>query len=95
MYRPMADIAVAVHTIEHVFRVARMGVDAVDNLLMTTHAVLLQHLGISRFYHDRFMKILQRETFRMMVAVFGLRHVFADEVVRRMAVVARGDRMMR
>lgn len=83
------------HAVEHLGRVPRMGVDAVDDLLMTAHTVLLKHGGIAGLHHDRLVKILQGEALRMMVAVFRLRHVLPDEIVRGMTIVARRYGMMR
>jgi hypothetical protein len=49
-----------------------MRVDAADNLLVAGHAVFLEHGRVLRPDHDRLMKILQRKTFRVPVAVFGV-----------------------
>ena len=84
----MADVAVTVYTIEHLLRIAGMGVDTINDLLVAADTVFLQHNGISRFYHDRLVKILQRKTLRVMITVFRLRHIFADQIVRCVAIVA-------
>ena len=84
-----------VDAIEHFTAVAHMGVDAAHNLLMTGDAVALKHGRILWADHDGFMEILQRETFGMPVAVFRFGDVLADQIVRRVAVVTRRNRVMR
>lgn len=91
----MSDLAVAVHTIEHLLRIAGMRIDAGHDLLMAADTVFLERGGIERLDHDRLVKILEREAFRMVVAVDRFARVFPDQVVRRMAIVAGRNRMVR
>jgi hypothetical protein len=93
--RAVTDVAVAVHAVEHFAAIARVGVDARDDLLVAAHAVALKNGGVFRPDHDRLVKILEGETFRMPVAVLGFGQVFSDDVVWGVAVVAGGDGVMR
>ncbi len=88
---PVADIAVAMHAVEHLAGVAGVRVDAIDHLLVAADAVGLEHRGVFGTNHDGLMKVLESETLGMPGAVFGFAQVFGDERVRRVAIVARGD----
>ena len=90
----MADVAVAVYTVEHLAAIAGVWVDLVENLAVASDAVLLQHRGVARLDHDRFGKVLEREPLGVPEAVFRFGRIFCDEAVWGVAVIARGDRVM-
>jgi hypothetical protein len=93
--RPVADVTVTMHAVEHLAVVAGMVIDAFDHLLMAADAVGLEHGGVFWPDHDGFVKVLERKTLRMPVTVFRFAEVFGDEAMRRVTVVAGGHGMMR
>src|SRR5688500_2245992 len=94
-HRPVADVAVAADAIEHLATIAGMRINGRDELLVTGHTVPLQHDLVLPANHDWLVEILERETFRMPESVLGLGQVFSDEVMWRVAIVTRGNRMVR
>ena len=57
-------------------------------IAVARQAVILKDLAVLRLDHDRLMKILKGEALRVVITVFRLGDVLADEVVREMAVHA-------
>ena len=53
--------------------------DLVNEISVATEAGLLQHPRITGLYHDRFVKVLEREALGVMVTV----HRFGDELLER------------
>jgi len=73
---------------------ARRG-NAVNKIGVATQAIRLQDVGISWLDLNRFVKILEGESFGMAVAVVGFGNQFGDDaVVRHMAIDANGRRVM-
>lgn len=68
--------------------------DGLDECLMTGYTVGLHHLVIPRMDHDWFMKVLQRESFRVEkpVACFGI--PFRQAAVGQVTVVTYCNRMV-
>ena len=90
----MPDVAVAVDAIEHLAAVAHVGIDLAYDLPVATHAIPLKDCRVFGPDYDGLVKVLKGETLRMPETVFGLGDVFIDEIVRRVAVVARGHRVV-
>src|SRR5687767_8512765 len=65
-----------------------------SDLRMTMPARVLSHRAAASLHGNRLMEISSCESIRMPKAVVGLRPVFAHEIVRRMAIVARRHRAM-
>lgn len=61
---------------------------------MAKHAVLVQNAGVQAPDADWLVEILKRERFGMVITIFSFCHVFANEIVRHVAIIARGVRMM-
>lgn len=66
----------------------------VHTIDMTTDTVALHDPGAVRTDRDRLVEILQREGLGVFKAVFGLSQVFADQVVRHVAIITGGNRMV-
>ena len=64
------------------------------HVFMAIHTVVLQDPTVLFLDHDRFMKILRRERLGVVVAVFGLGDIFADKIVREVAIDAGGGGMV-
>ena len=62
---------------------------------VTAKAVLLHNRAAGVFHLNGLVEVLEREAFAVPIAVFGFGVVFAEEVLRSVAVVATGDCMMR
>ena len=82
----MSHVGVTVHTVEHVMS-TRAGRPSdrqhgMHKILMTTDTGTLSHTAIAWFDFDGFVKVLQGECQRVKKSIVGLRHPFADEVVR-------------
>lgn len=61
---------------------------------MAIETRLLRHSAISRLDLDRFVVIFERKGQRMKESIVGLRHPFADRVVRKVTVVADRNVLM-
>lgn len=61
---------------------------------MAIQAGTLSHAAIAIFNPDRFRKISGRKSQRVKQAVVGLGDPFAKKIVRQMAIIATGDRMV-
>ena len=59
-----------------------------NHILMALNAVVLQDAAVLFFDHDWFMKILQCESQRVVITVFGFGYVFGDERVGEVTVNA-------
>lgn len=86
----MTDIVVAADAIEFLVLVNTMGRNLANEITMTIQTIGVKNVSASRPDSDRFFEILQCEPLRMAIAVSHLRHPFADEIVRNMAIVAYG-----
>lgn len=62
---------------------------------VTAKAVLLHDRAAGLFHLNGFVEVLKREAFAVAIAVLGFGVVFAEEVLRSVAVIAGGDCMMR
>ncbi len=65
-----------------------------DKIFMAIEAGVLSDFTIPRLDLNWIVVVAERESERMEKAVIRFRHVFADKVVRQMAVVANGHMMM-
>lgn len=63
-------------------------------VLMAIQAGTLSHAAIAIFNPDRFRKTSGRKSQRVKQAVVGLGNPFAKKIVRQMAIIATGDRMV-
>lgn len=63
----------------------------VDEALVTANAVVLEQPGVPLRDLNRLVEVPHRECPRMIPPVDGLGQVFADEIRRRMALIANGD----
>ena len=89
------DVAVATDTGNLIdFILAVRNRDRLDHLLMTVATGFFGHAQIAAFDLDRLVKTAEREIIGMPEAVRSLDGVFADRVVRRVAVVAGRDGVM-
>ena len=61
---------------------------------MAVNAVVAEHGAASRLDQDGLMKVLERERLRVHKAVFRFGRVFADKIVRNMAIIARRHAVM-
>ena len=66
-----------------------------DERFVATNAVVLDDRQAAFLDADRLVEILEGESPGMAKAVLGLGEVFANKIVRHMAVVAGGNRVMR
>lgn len=76
-----------------VFDIAVRG-DVADHDRVATDAVVLQLLQVRRANSDRLMEFLQRESLRVVPAVFGLHEVLVGKCRGDVAVIAACDTMM-
>jgi len=65
-----------------------------DKVFMAVETGVLSDFTIPRFDLNRIVVVAKREGERMKKAVVRFRHVFADEIVRQVTVVADGHMMM-
>jgi hypothetical protein len=91
----MPDVPMAVDAIEHFAAIAHVRIDLADDLPVATDAIPLKDRRVFGPNDDRLVKVLQRETLRMPETIFGFGDILADEIVRRVTVVARGHRVVR
>lgn len=91
----VSDIAVTADA-RNLCKVAFIGRngDRLHHRLMAVAARFLGHLPVTLGYLDRFVERVGREIVGVPKAVRGLCIVFANEVMRRMTIVARSDSMM-
>src|SRR4051812_16257954 len=75
-------------------RVGRDAGDRVSQFLVALDTVVLKYPAVPRPDADRLMEVLEREPVGVPEPVLGLRVPLADEVVRRVAVVADGGRVV-
>ena len=68
--------------------------ELVNHIFVTAHTVTLQHAAVLGLNLYGLMKVLQRETLGMVIAVFGFGQVFCKEGVRQMAIYAPGHSVM-
>lgn len=68
--------------------------DRLDDFLMAMEAGLLRHAAVASLDSDRVGKFSSGEGKRMPEAVIRFGHVLADEIMRRMTIVAGGDGAM-
>ncbi len=61
---------------------------------MAVDAGTVEDTGVSRTNADRFVKILERERLGMPEAVFGFDEILGNKVVRGVAIVAAGHRVV-
>ena len=68
--------------------------DLVHKVFVAVDTVVLQDLRVMRADADRLVEVLEGEALRVPDAVLGLRQILGDKLVRRVAVVTGGMRMM-
>ena len=90
----MPNRNMATHTAIRAVRQCAVIDEIVHQSLMALNAVDLQDVGVLLLDANRFGKILQGEGLGVKEAVLRLGDVFADEIVRQMAVDALGVRVM-
>ncbi len=90
----MPHFYVTMHTPDFLRRSVDTNHQLMHEIAMAHQAILLQDPRIRSFDHDRLVKILQGEALGVMPAIVGFRQVFAEEIMRQMAVHASGDCMM-
>jgi hypothetical protein len=90
----MSDTSVTMNTIQGLPGAAFVEMDGMQHIAVAHNTVVLKDSGILLLDHDGFMKVLKRETFGMMVSVFGLGQILFQKAVREVAVDAGGDMMM-
>ena len=66
----------------------------IDHIFMALHAIALKDPRILFLDQDRFLKLLRREGQGVVVPVFSLGDVFADKIVREVAIDAGGNGMV-
>jgi hypothetical protein len=66
-----------------------------NEISMTTQAVVLKDFGIVRLNANRLMKILKRKTLGVVIAVRRFGNIFSDQIMRKVAIDAYGGGMVR
>ena len=92
--RPMADVCVAVHAAQCAVTDLPLGDLRMDEFAVAIDTTRLQNAAVFLFDLNGFVKVLKRESLRMVVSILSLRHVFAEEIVGEMAVDTRCDGMV-
>jgi hypothetical protein len=64
--------------------------DVMHQIRMTLQTVVLKNARVLRLDHDWLMKVLERESLRMVIAVLGLRDPFINPLMRQMTIDALG-----
>ena len=94
-HRAMPDRGVAADAVQRLSTLTRTVVDQfADEIAVTGDAVFFQDARVTRLDPDWLVKVLQREAFRVPKTVLGLGQILADQIVRRVAVVASREGMM-
>lgn len=91
----MPDVPMTPYTgnlLEVAFRAGNS--DRLDHRLMAVSARFLSNAAVPLGYLYRFVKGIRRKVIGMPETIRRLRVVFADEVMRRVTIVAGGDRMV-
>lgn len=88
----MPNRAMAVQTTE--VGTVRRARRCMYKILVAIETTLFQNLFTDRPHLDGLFEILQRERLGMQITILGFAVPFADEVVRQMAIVTRGKRVM-
>ena len=68
--------------------------DRAHEIAVAVQAVFLQDHPAALAHLDRFVKVLECETVGVPEAVFGLGQIFADDIVRNMAIVTAGNKVV-
>ena len=84
----------ASNAVERIVGDVAMTDNLADEPAMASQAVVLEDRRRARVELNRVVEILEREAPRVPIAVLHLRRVFADQVVRHVAIVADGDSMV-
>ncbi len=90
----VTDIVVAANAIQFLIVFGAVRGNLAHIIPVAIQTIGIEHGGVAGPNLDRFVKILERKCLRMMMAVAGFGQPFADEIVRHMAVVARGHSVM-
>jgi len=90
--RAVSDRGMAANTIRS--RIFVMTKDLADQSLMARDAVIAENFAIAGPDANGFVKILQSEALGVPKPILGLGQVFADKIMRRVAVIARRNGMM-
>ena len=86
----MSHPAMAADARKAVIFVSAAGVDVVRDVCVTVSAGVFRDSAAARFHIDRLMEIAGREGVGMPETVIGFGPVLAEEIVRRVAIVAGG-----
>ena len=86
----MSNVLVASDAREAIVFSEAAGVDVVGDVRVATSAGILGYPEAAGLHGNRLMKIAGRKGVGMPETVIGLRPVLANEVVRRVAIVAGG-----
>jgi hypothetical protein len=82
------NVVVAADAVKFFVIIGAMRGDFAREFFVAVEAIRIQHGGVAGFDADWLVKILEGESLRVVVAVAGFGEVFADKVMRHVAVVA-------